>query len=118
VDTDRREEKQMEGLRFPAMVLGIIGGVGVFIAGILDMIVGNLAGGLVALLGCIALLAISAMMPSLPGWSSVLFALAAFVFLMTSSVAIGLSAPLLLIAAVLGTLASRAKRRASAARVT
>jgi hypothetical protein len=100
------------------MVLGIIGGFAALVSGVIDMIAGNLAGGIVVVLSCIALLAISAMTPSLPGWSALLFVVASVVFLLMSSVAAAFSAPLLLIAAILGALASRAKRRASAARVT
>lgn len=113
----RQEVWQVEGLRWPAMALGIIGGAVAFVSGIIDMIAGNLAGGLVAVISCIALLAISAMTPSLPGWSATLFVVASVLFVVMSSVAAAFSAPLLLIAALLGVLASWGRRRTQATRV-
>lgn len=107
----------MEGLRWPAMVFGLIGGAVAFVSGIIDMIAGNFTGGVIAMLSCIVLFALSAMTPSLPGWSALLSVVAAFVFLMVNSVAVAFSGPLLLIAALLGAFASRARKRAAQSRV-
>jgi hypothetical protein len=85
---------------------------------ILDIIIGNLAGGITALVALIILCAVAAMTPSLPGWSAGLFVVVAFVFLLMNSTAAAFAGPLLLIAAVLGALAAYSKKRArdSAAR--
>lgn len=108
----------MEGLRWPAMVFGLFGAAVAFVSGFVDMLASNLGGGLVAIAGSIIVCAISAMTPSLPGWSAGLFVVSAFVFLLVSSFAVAFSGPLLLLAAILGSLASWGRRRASAARVT
>lgn len=108
----------MEGLRWPAMVFGLFGAAASFVCGFADMIASNLTGGLIAFAGSVVLCALSAMTPSLPGWSAGLFVAVAFVFLLVNSIAAVFSGPLLLIAAILGGLASWGRKRASAARVT
>ncbi len=106
----------MEGLRWPAMVFGLFGAAVAFVSGFVDMLASNLGGGLLAIAGSILVCAISAMTPSLPGWSAGLFVVTALVFLVVSSFAVAFSGPLLLIAAILGGFASWGRKRTSAAR--
>jgi hypothetical protein len=105
------EKKGVEGLRWPAMVFGIFGGVATFIAGIFDLL-SNPPAGAIALLASIVVFAVSAMTPSLPGWAALLFIILILLFaIVGASFSFAFAGPLLLIAAILAAIVAWIRRR-------
>jgi hypothetical protein len=108
----------MEGLRWPAMVFGLFSALVAFVGGVIDVLGNTPPGGLIAILASVVLCAVSAMTPSLPGWSAVLFVAAALILLTVSPVAGAFSLPLLVLAAILAAFAAWGRKRSRRPRVT
>ncbi len=68
-----RDRRALEGLRFPAMVFGIIGGIMAFFSIFADLLQENSSGAIAALILTVILFATAAMTPSLPGWSAAVY---------------------------------------------
>jgi hypothetical protein len=104
----------MQELRWPGMVFGLFGGLAALLWGALDLAFNNLWGGVTVLAASLVIFAVSAMTPSLPGWSALAFVVVVFFLLVAGSFATLFAGVLVLVACVLNGLAAWAKRRAGA----